>query len=102
MSTPDPGGESSSIRACSLTGLAWRLGALPLSDLWWRYIEMGGNHSQPTLAAYLTGTTAWPATEHNALAHALNECLWEFGCASLAPYRTPDESGASLLWADLS
>ena len=72
---------------CSLTVLAWRLGALPLPDLWWRYIELGGNCRQLPVAAYLAGTATWPDPEHNVLAHALNEALWDVGCSSLAPYR---------------
>jgi hypothetical protein len=80
------------IAACPLTVFAWRLGALPLSELWWRYIELGGNRPQAALAAYLAGATEWPATEHNALAHGLNECLWDAGCSSLAPYRAPGEA----------
>ena len=83
--------HASTVPACPLTVLAWRLGALPLHDLWWRYIDLGGIYPQSALAAYLAGTTAWPAIEHNMLAHALNERLWDTGCASLAPYRAPDE-----------
>ena len=79
--------HASTTSVCSLTVLAWRLGALPLTDLWWRYIELGGNHRQPSFAAYLTGTISWPDQEHNVLAHALNEALWDVGCSSLAPYR---------------
>lgn len=88
--------------ACPLTVIAWRLGALPLSDLWWRYITVGGNQAQAALTAYLAGTTMWSAAEHNALAHALNECLWDKGCASLAPYRAHGVTGkrtSAPLWS---
>ena len=81
--------HASTAPVCPLTLLAWRLGALPSTDLWWRYVALGGNRGQPALTAYLAGTTGWPASEHNILAHALNEGLWDAGHASLAPYRAP-------------
>jgi len=81
--------HASNAPVCPLTLLAWRLGALPSTDLWWRYVALGGNRGQPALAAYLAGTTQWPVSEHNVLAHALNESLWDAGHASLAPYRAP-------------
>jgi hypothetical protein len=79
---------------CPLTVLAWRLGALSLTELWWRYADMGGNHPQPSLGAYLAGTADWPPTEHNVLAHTLNERLWEAGFPSLAPSRERQDVGA--------
>ena len=72
---------------CLLTLTAWRLGGLTLSDLWWRYVVLGGSHLQKELAAYLDGTAVWPDTEHNVLAHTINESLWDLGVPSLAPYR---------------
>jgi hypothetical protein len=86
--------SASTAPVCPLTLLAWRLGALRPTDLWWRYVALGGNRGQPVLDAYLAGTTRWPAGEHNAVAHALNEGLWDVGHASLAPYRAPDAVGA--------
>jgi len=77
--------------ACRLTVLAWRLGALSLTDLWWRYVALGGNCKHDALAAYLAGNAEWPDIEHNTVAHALNECLWDAGYSSLAPYRGPGE-----------
>ena len=77
--------------ACPLTVIAWRLGALTVPALWCRYIELGGNRSQAALAEYLAGTAAWPAAEHNCLVQALNECLWDSGHPTLAPYRRLDE-----------
>lgn len=79
------------VPACSLTVIAWRLSAAPLVELWLHYIDVGGNRPRPALAADLAGTATWPAAEHNVLAHALNEFLWDSGCASLAPYRPPDD-----------
>jgi hypothetical protein len=73
--------------ACPLTLIAWRLGALPVTDLWWRYTALGGNRPGAAVVEYLAGTAAWPASEHNALTQALNEYLWELGHPSLAPYR---------------
>ena len=78
--------------ASPLTVIAWRLGALTVSDLWWRYIALGGNRPRAELTAYLAGTAAWPAPDHNTLAQALNEGLWELGHPSVAPYRNlPDQ-----------
>jgi hypothetical protein len=78
-------------RTCPLTVIAWRLGALPLAELWWRYVGLGGNLQRDALVDYLSGTASWPAFEHNVLAHVLNERLWELGCPSLAPNRTSDD-----------
>ena len=79
---------------CELTVLAWRLGALTLTDLWWRYIGLSGNHSADALSGYLDGTTSWPACEHNVLAQVLNERLWELGFPSLVPIREPRATGS--------
>jgi hypothetical protein len=84
---------ASTAPVCPLTVLAWRLEALSLTDLWWRYAGMGGNHRQSSLGAYLAGTAEWTPTEHNVLAHALNENLWAVGCPSLAPYRDREDLG---------
>lgn len=64
--------------------LSWRLGALRLTDLWWRYTALGGNQPRSALAAYLIGAAAWPDAEHNILAQALKENLWDLGISSLA------------------
>jgi hypothetical protein len=73
--------------ACPLTLVAWRLGALTVTELWWRYMELGGNRPRAALVEYLSGTVPWNAADHNVLVQALNEYLWELGHASLAPYR---------------
>lgn len=90
------------VPACPLTLIAWRLSAVPLLDLWWHYVDLGGTRTQPALAAYLARTMTWPAAEHNLLAHALNEFLWDSGSASLAPYRPPEdvENPATPFWPD--
>ena len=72
---------------CPLTLIAWRLSALPVRDLWVDYTALGGSRPRAALDGYLAGTADWSAAEHNALAQALNECLWDLGHASLAPYR---------------
>ena len=83
--------------ACPLTLVAWRLGAFTVTDLWWRYMELGGNRPRAALVGYLAGTIPWSAAEHNVLVQALNECLWELGHPSLAPYRelADDRSAAA-------
>lgn len=76
-----------SAAVCPLTLIAWRLSDLLARDLWADYIALGGNRPRAALVEYLAGTTAWSASEHNALAQALNEDLWDLGHPSLAPYR---------------
>jgi hypothetical protein len=73
--------------ACLMTVIAWRLGGLTSTELWWHYVGLGGNLSRDELADYLGGTTAWPVLEHNVLSQTLDECLWDVGCPSLAPFR---------------
>jgi hypothetical protein len=82
--------------ACPLTVVAWRLGTLSLTELSWRYTELGGNRCTRGLGDYLAGTVTWPASEHNVLAQALNEGLWDRGHPSLAPYRGLDADRSSL------
>jgi hypothetical protein len=76
------------VRVCPLTVWAWRLGALAPADLWQRYIDLGGSVGSGEVADYLGGSAVWPAGEHNILAQALNERLWEVGLSSLAPVRS--------------
>lgn len=73
--------------ACELTIVAWSLGGLTLDDLWWRYLGEGGNHNRLALAEYLGGHASWATAEHNILAQALNEALWDLDCPSVAPRR---------------
>jgi hypothetical protein len=75
--------------ACGLTLVAWRMADLAPPELWWRYIGLGGNRAADALADYLGGTAEWPAGEHNAVAQALNERLWDLGCPALVPHRHP-------------
>jgi hypothetical protein len=80
--------DASFVPACLLTVCAWRLGPLTLEDLWWRYVSLGGTAEPADVADYLQGLVSWPAREHNLLAQALNEGLWEVGLPSLAPVRS--------------
>ena len=82
--------HSSDSAVCALTLLAWWLGDLTISDLRWRYIGLGGSQLRDGLGDYLAGTMRWSASEHNFLAQALNERLWDLDCPSLAPLREPD------------
>ena len=74
---------------CPLTVCAWRLGSLAPADLWGKYLILGDTAHRDGLTDYLTGTAAWPAGEHNILAHTLNEHLWDLGWPELAPMRRP-------------
>jgi hypothetical protein len=76
--------------ACGLTLVAWRMADLTPAELWWRYIGLSGNRALDALADYLDGTAQWPADEHNVLAQALNERLWDLGCPTLVPHRHPE------------
>jgi hypothetical protein len=84
--------------ACPLTVLAWRLGALTVAELWWRYTELGGNRPRAALGEYLDGTVPWSASEHNVLVQALNECLWDLGHPTLAPYRELADDRRPAAW----
>jgi hypothetical protein len=76
--------------ACGLTLVAWRMADLTPPELWWRYIGLGGNRTSDALDHYLAGTAEWPAAEHNILAQALNERLWDLRCPTLVPHRHPE------------
>jgi hypothetical protein len=82
--------RASASPACELTLVAWRLADLAPPEVWWRYIGLGGNRALDALTDYLDGTAKWPAGEHNILAQALNERLWDLGCPSLVPHRDPE------------
>lgn len=82
---------AATVPVCLLTVCAWQLGDLTATQLWWRYVALGGSASSAALGDYLTDSTPWPASEHNVLAQALNERLWEQDIASLAPSRPLEE-----------
>ena len=66
---------------------AWQLGDLTSTQWWWRDIELGGTASPAALTGYLAGSTPWPTGEHDFVAQALSERLWEQDIPSLAPNR---------------
>ena len=57
---------------------------LCLSQLWIRYLAIGGDAGELEVDAYLNGAITLPAIQHDMLAHAINERLDE-----LAPPRAP-------------
>lgn len=89
--------------ACRLTALAWRLASPTVGELWWRYVGLGGQHDEDALGRYLSGAADWAPAEHNVLAQALNEVLWDARCPSLAPLRPVSPGDATsprpLPWA---
>jgi len=63
---------------CALAaGLA--ISDLNLAQMWGRYLDLGGTHTQKELRVYLSGDTEWSTGEHDAAAHALNEYLTDQG-----------------------
>jgi hypothetical protein len=67
---------------------------LSVSELWLRYFALGGDAGEIELDAYLNGAIAFPALQHDLLAHAINERLDE-----IAPPRAPysDDFAASFI-----
>jgi hypothetical protein len=63
------------------------MASLRLPDIWCRYVGIGGAEEPAELARYLAGAASWPTEEHNLVAHALNERLWELELPSVAPLR---------------
>ena len=62
---------------CLATGLA--LCNLGQRYFWIRYLALGGSRPYAELLAYIDGDIEWPANEHDAAAHALNEYCNELG-----------------------
>ncbi len=62
-----------------------RAGFTP-SELWWAYFTLGGNATPRTVARYLAGSIEPHRTDHDLLAHALNERLTQLGQDSPVPY----------------
>jgi hypothetical protein len=81
--------DTATAHPCPLTVIAWRLGGLTLTELWWRHLGLGGTGSRAALADYLHGTSTWPPAAHNVLAQTLNEGLWDLRIPSLVPLREP-------------
>jgi hypothetical protein len=60
---------------------------LSVLDLWIAYFAIGGLSDAPTLESYLHGQSTAPNTEHNLIAHALNERFSELNMDTPVPYR---------------
>lgn len=46
---------------------------LTVGDLWLRYFVLGGDRTRQELQAYLGLETAWDASDHDILEHALTQ-----------------------------
>ncbi len=57
-------------------------------DLWLAYFALGGSSTQAQIEHYVTGTSEPSATEHNLVAHALNERLRDLGFDTPVPYQS--------------
>ena len=57
---------------------------LTVDELWLRYFALGGIAGRFEIEAYLSGALALPPSEHDMVAHAINERLDE-----LTPPRAP-------------
>ena len=68
---------------------ARRHGGLSHSDLWFRYLELGGIAGPLELEAYLFGALRPTIHEHDLLVHALNERFAELGRGHPVPYLDP-------------
>jgi hypothetical protein len=67
-----------------IIGLA--LSGLTMSQFWLRYTALGGSRPARELLSYLEGDIEWPPMEHDAAAHALNECCSDLGLGVPASY----------------
>jgi hypothetical protein len=59
-------------------------------DLWWAYFALGGNATPHTVAGFLNGHAQPGRTDHDLLAHALNERFTQLGQDSPVPYYRQD------------
>lgn len=64
---------------------AFSLAELTVQELWLRYFALGGDAGPTEVDAYLNALMAFTPTQHNILAHAINERLRELPPPS-APY----------------
>lgn len=79
---------------------AYAASKLTVSELWIRYVAIGGEASELEVDAYLNGAMALPAFQHDMLAHAVNERLDEIAPPK-APYSdafTPLDFLEEYLW----
>lgn len=75
-----------SAMATDLLDDARRDASLSIEDLWFRYIEIGGTATLAELSALLSGESFLPASDHDVIAQALNERLWELDRNALVRY----------------
>lgn len=77
------------IRGCPLPTdtlvLACRLSGLTLTELWWDYVALGGNHSMVQLLARMSLGHEWPALKDLVLSAAADEALVRGGLPPLIP-----------------
>ncbi len=70
MSTPGPGFSLSD---------GWDLSGLTLTQLWLRYLALGGTASPAQLEAYARGRLRPDTYQHNLIAQAINEHFLDRG-----------------------
>ncbi|MGZ8690809.1 MAG: hypothetical protein ACXWXI_10160 [Aeromicrobium sp.] len=58
---------------------------MTVAELWLRYFALGGQAAELEVDAYLNGAIALPASQHDILAHVINERLDEIAPPA-APY----------------
>ena len=63
---------------------AFEAAHISVDELWLRYFGLGGEAGRFELDAYLNGAIALPPSQHDIVAHAINERLNE-----IAPPRAP-------------
>jgi hypothetical protein len=57
----------------------WDLSGLTLTQLWLRYLALGGSASPAQVAAYARGRLRPDSYQHNMIAHAINEHFTDRG-----------------------
>lgn len=60
--------------------------ALSVEELWLRYVALGGTAEHNTLHGFLEGEVAVPIRDHDIIAQALNERLWDLHRNALVRY----------------
>jgi hypothetical protein len=63
----------------SMLGAAFRRTELTPSELWLRYVALGGSADRIDVYGYVHGMTFLPVGEHDILAQVVNEALDELG-----------------------
>jgi hypothetical protein len=74
------------LRGRALLGLSladgFDLSGVALRDLWWRYLELGGNGAAHELRHKITTEAGLDERDHDLIAQALNELFAEHGMAT--------------------